>query len=79
MFRAESGIGFGCLVEQGKVTRGMRVTVMLNDEMIHEGVVAGLRHGQADIDSVAEGEFSAGFGLLVEPPYNGPVPDAVTG
>ena len=79
MFRAESGIAFGCLVEQGKVTRGMRVTVMLNDEMIHEGVVAGLRHGQADIDSVAEGEFSAGFGLLVEPPYNGPVPDAVTG
>ena len=51
----------------------------LNDEVIHEGVVASLRHGQVDIDSVAEGQLSAGFGLMVEPNYNGPVPDAVTG
>ena len=79
MFRVESGIAFGCLIDQGKVTRGMSVTVRLNDEVIHEGVVASLRHGQADIDSVAEGQFSAGFGMIVEPPYNGTVPDAVTG
>jgi translation initiation factor IF-2 len=79
LFRVESGIAFGCLVEHGKVTRGMRVAVVLNDEVIHQGIVASLRHGQADVDSVAEGQFSAGFGLLVDPPYNGPVPDTVTG
>jgi hypothetical protein len=71
MFRVESGIAFGCLIDQGKVTRGMNVTVRLNDEVIHEGVVASLRHGQADIDSVAEGQFSAGFGMIVEPPTTG--------
>ncbi len=79
MFRAESGIAFGCLIDQGKVTRGMRVTVILNDEVVHEGVVASLRNGREDVDSVAEGEFPSGFGLLVEPPYNGTVPHAVTG
>ena len=79
MFRAEAGIAFGCYVWQGKATRGMRVAVMLNDEVIYEGVVAGLRHGKTDVDSVAEGDFPDGFGLLVEPPYNGPLPHTVTG
>ena len=79
MFRTPSGIAFGCFIDQGKVSRGMRATVTLNEEVIHEGVVASLRHGQVDIDSVAEGQLSAGFGLMVEPNYNGPVPDAVTG
>lgn len=79
--RETSGIAFGCLIDQGKVTRGMRVTVILNDEVVHEGVVASLRNGREDVDSVAEGEFPSGFGLLVEPPYtyNGTVPHAVTG
>ena len=70
------GIAFGCLIDQGQVTRGMKVNVMRNHEVVHEGVVAGLRHGREDLDSVADGEFPDGFGLLVEPPYtyNGTVP-----
>ena len=79
MFRVDSGIAFGCLIDQGKVVRGMKVIVRLNDQMIHEGVVASLRHGQVALDSVAEGQFSAGFGMIVDPPYNGSIPDSVTG
>lgn len=79
MFRTPRGVAFGCFVDHGKVTPGMRATVTLNDEVIHEGVVASLRHGHLDIDSATEGEFPGGFGLMVEPNYNGPVPDTVAG
>jgi translation initiation factor IF-2 len=79
LFRTPSGIAFGCFIDRGKVSRGMKVTVRLNDQVIHQGIVASLRHGQADIESVSEGQFSAGFGMIVEPHYNGTVPDAVTG
>lgn len=79
LFRTPSGIAFGCLIDRGKVTRGMKITVRLNHQVLHEGVVASLRHGQADIESVSEGQFSAGFGMIVEPNYSGTVPDTVTG
>ena len=79
--RETAGTAFGCFIEQGTVTRGMRVTVVRDDHVVHEGVVVGLRNGRTDVEAVTAGELPDGFGLLVEPPYahGGVVPHAVRG
>jgi translation initiation factor IF-2 len=67
----------GCIMEDGKVMRGMPVTVTTADGAKHHGVVVSLRHMWDDVDSVAYGEFGE-FGLRLEPAYLGPVPAQVT-
>ena len=75
MFRTPAGLVFGCVVETGAVRPGMAVDVWLGGEVVHAGTVASLRHTWFDREVVSEGEF----GLLVDPAYDGPLPDRVTG
>jgi translation initiation factor IF-2 len=79
MFRVERGVAFGCVIDRGEVRLGTKVSVRLNDDVLHEGTVTSLRYGRTDIDSVTEGDYPAGFGMIVDPPYDGPTPDFVTG
>jgi translation initiation factor IF-2 len=80
-FRVPDGIVFGCVVEEGRVARGMAVTVIAEDGAVaHQATVLHLRRAKADMDSVADGQFVDGqFGMLVDPPYVGPLPARVTG
>ena len=71
-----SGIADGCVVETGRITRGMSVALSIGDEVVHRGTVASLRVAKYDIDAIAEGQGP--FGLLVEPPYEGPMPEVVS-
>ena len=77
-FDRPAGRVLGCIMEDGTVTRGMKVTVTTADGVKHEGFVVSLRHMWTYLDSVSYGEFGE-FGLLLEPAYLGPIPAQVTG
>jgi hypothetical protein len=77
-FVKPAGRVLGCIIEDGKVTRGMKVTVTTPDGGKHQAVVVSLRHMWDDVDSISYGEFGE-FGMLLEPPYDGPIPAQVTG
>jgi hypothetical protein len=79
IFYTRSGIAFGCIVEDGRVSRGMRVTVA-GHGITHHATVASLRRSWRDVDSVVADESAdRKFGMIVEPPYAGPLPAHVTG
>lgn len=67
------GLVLGCVVEQGQLARGMRVTVSAECGVLHEGVVASLRVGKVDHEVVTSGEC----GILLDPPFWGFVEDEV--
>jgi translation initiation factor IF-2 len=76
MFRTPAGIAFGCTVEEGHVSRGMRVTVIA-DGSTHVATVASLRRSKWDVETVAAEESEhRQFGMIVEPPYQGLSPPA---
>jgi translation initiation factor IF-2 len=78
LFPVPAGVALGCTVETGSVSRGMSVTVIA-DGVAHPATVTNLRRMWDDLDSVAEGQFpDEQFGMLVEPPYSGPLPARVT-
>jgi translation initiation factor IF-2 len=77
-FERPVGRVLGCVIEEGKVSRGMNVTVTTPDGAEHQGVVVSLRHMWDDVEAVSYGEFTE-FGLLLDPAYLGPVPARVTG
>lgn len=78
MFRTSDGIAFGCVVEEGSLSRGMKVTV-LGDGVAHEARVTSLRRSKWDVDTVTAGESAYGqFGMIIDPPYVGPLPARVT-
>lgn len=77
-FDRPAGRVLGCIIEDGTVVRGMPVTVRTPDGVEHHGTVVSLRHMWDDLESVSSGEFGE-FGLLLDPPYLGPVPAQVTG
>jgi hypothetical protein len=77
-FYTPSGPVLGCVIDRGKVQRGMPVTVIAPGQPEHHGVVVSLRHMWRDLESVAYGEWDE-FGLLLEPAYGGPLPAKVTG
>ena len=62
-----AGLVLGCIVDEGRITRGMPVTVMAGDSVLHQGTVASLRRGKEDQDVVTSGEC----GILLEPPFYG--------
>lgn len=79
IFRTPAGLAFGCTVEQGSVSRGMAVTVV-GDGVVHHATVASLRRWKWDVDAISRDENPfAQFGMIVEPPYDGPLPVRVTG
>ena len=55
----------------------MSVALSIGDEVVHRGIVASLRVAKYDIDTITEGEGP--FGLVVDPPYDGRMPEFVTG
>ncbi len=61
------GLVLGCNVQQGQIARGMSVTVMAGETVIHQGTVASLRIGKEDRDVVTSGDC----GILLEPPFHG--------
>ena len=65
-----AGLVLGCIVDEGRITRGMPVTVMAGDDVLHRGIVASLRRGKEDQDVVTSGEC----GIMLEPAFNGYVP-----
>ena len=77
-FDRPAGRVLGCLLEEGRVTRGMEVVVTPPEGASHRGVVVSLRHRWTELDDVAVGD-AVEFGLLLDPPYLGPVPARVTG
>jgi translation initiation factor IF-2 len=78
-FQTKNGlVVLGCIMEAGKVTRGMTVTVTTDAGATHRGVVVSLRHMWEDLDAVSHGEWGE-FGLLLDPVYEGPTPAQVTG
>ena len=82
VFPTPSGIALGCVIEGGEVTRGMRVRVVTGAGAVdstHDGVVVSLRHMWTDLDAVRFGGDYGEFGLILDPPYTGPVPAQVTG
>lgn len=62
-----AGLVLGCVVEQGQLTRGMAVTVLAGDDVLHEGTVTSLRVGKVDRTVVTSGEC----GILLDPPFHG--------
>ena len=52
----------GCMVTQGRMTRGARVRVLRNGEAIHEGGITSLRHFRADVTEMGAGT-ECGIGL----------------
>jgi translation initiation factor IF-2 len=62
-----AGLVLGCIVEEGRIIRGMSVTVMAGDNVVHKGTVASLRRGKVDVDVVASGEC----GIMLEPAFYG--------
>lgn len=79
IFRTPAGLAFGCVVEAGSVSRGMGVTV-IGDGVAREATVLSLRRSWWDVDRVAAGESAdSEFGMILEPPYIGPLPARVIG
>jgi translation initiation factor IF-2 len=77
VFRSPDGLAFGCNVEKGSVFRGMRVAVIAED-LTHHATVVSLRRSRWDVESVAAAKGShPAFGMIVEPPYVGPLPARV--
>lgn len=62
-----AGLVLGCHVEQGQLTRGMAVSVLAGDEVLHEGIVVSLRVGKEDRGVVTAGDC----GILLDPPFHG--------
>jgi translation initiation factor IF-2 len=62
-----AGLVLGCVVEQGQLRRGMSVTVLAGDDVLHEGTVVSLRVGKEDQTIVTSGEC----GILLDPPFHG--------
>ena len=73
LFRMPVGVVLGCTLETGRVTPGLKVSVLADQVVVHRGRVATLRRFKEDVDVVREGQF----GILLDPPYEGPRPDAV--
>jgi translation initiation factor IF-2 len=67
MWAHPNGLVLGCVVDEGRLTRGMPVTLLAGDAVLHEGTVASLRRGKEDQDVVSSGEC----GILLDPPYLG--------
>jgi hypothetical protein len=78
VFEKPAGRILGCTMERGTVARGLAVTVATPSGVQHHGVVVSLRHMWTDLESVSAGEYVE-FGLLLDPPYDGPLPAHVTG
>ena len=80
LFPTPSGPALGCIIERGEVHRGMTVTIASGGPGTkHVGVVVSLRHRWTDLETVRHDGRDEQFGLIVEPPYTGPVPARVTG
>ena len=82
-FPRPAGLALGCIVEAGAVRPGMAVTVASNDPQRppHRAVVVSLRHQWTDLDVVrfGAGPASGEFGMILDPPYLGPLPARVRG
>lgn len=61
------GLVLGCRVEEGQLVRGMPVTVVAGETILHQGTVASLRRGKEDQDVVTSGDC----GVLLDPPFQG--------
>ena len=52
----------GCMVIDGRITKGIAVKVLRGGEVIHEGSISGLRHFKEDVNEMAAG-FECGVTL----------------
>ena len=52
----------GCMVVDGRITKGSALRVIRNGEIIHEGSISGLRHFKEDVNEMAAG-FECGVSL----------------
>lgn len=62
-----AGLVLGCRVEKGELARGMQVTVLADETVLHRGIVVSLRVGKEDRDVVTSGDC----GILLDPPFRG--------
>ena len=66
-----NGLVLGCIVDEGRLTRGMSLSVLAGERVVHQGTVTSLRRGKEDLDVVTSGEC----GVLLDPPFLGYVPE----
>ena len=52
----------GCVVTEGRITRGARVRLLRNGAVIHEGGITSLRHFREDVTEMGAGT-ECGIGL----------------
>ncbi len=52
----------GCLVTDGKITRNAEIRVIRNDEVIHQGKIASLKHLKENVAEIKKG-YECGIGL----------------
>jgi translation initiation factor IF-2 len=67
------GVVLGCVVDEGTIENGMVVEVTAGEHR-HTGTVVMLRRFGVELEKVSQGEF----GVLIEPPYVGPLPERLT-
>lgn len=67
LYAHPGGLVLGCVVEQGQIARGMPVTLMAGDTVVHQGTVVSLRIGKEDQDVVTSGNC----GVMLDPPFLG--------
>ena len=53
----------GCMVTDGRITRGAMVRVLRNNEIIHEGSISSLRHFKQDVNEMTSG-FECGVSIV---------------
>lgn len=74
IFRTPRGIVIGCTIEDGTIRRGSTAVVVVGGRPVHEATVEGIKNFQSDIPAASTG---LQCGLLLDPPYPGPVAEAV--
>jgi translation initiation factor IF-2 len=52
----------GCRVMDGEIRRNARIRVVRNDEQLHDGAIASLKHEKEDVRDIREG-FECGIGV----------------
>ncbi len=74
---SKSGIIAGCIVEKGKILRGVSCQLLVNGKPVYEGKIQTLKRFKDDVKDVAEG-FECGIGIGYDKISQGDIIEAFT-
>lgn len=72
---SRSGVIAGCIVEKGRITRGLSCQLMRDNKAVFEGKIQSLKRFKDDVKEVAEG-VECGIGLGIDDIKEGDIVDA---